>query len=121
MGFRNSNIGKRDTRITVSTPSNPNAAQGYYDEFGEEVTANQTDRRVWVELVDRPSIGPIVGGQIQDEIEHGLMGDSRSIGELTIFDTITIDRFPNQLYQVVDVRDTNYRFTSLILVRRHAK
>lgn len=115
------NIGQRDTRITVLTPQDPSSEQGFYDEFGEEVAPTETSRKLWVKLVDRASIGPIIGGQVQNEIEYGLMGDSRSVGNLSINDTLQVDRMGNTRFQVVDIRDTSYRYTSMILIRRHAE
>ena len=110
-------IGKRDTRITVLTPTNPGSTQGYYDEDGFLVTTEDSSRFIWAEVKDRASIGGIIGGKIQSEVELGLMVDSLTARTINIMDTITTDRDSNR-YQVVDVYDVDYRYTSMILVRR---
>lgn len=110
-------IGKRDTRIRVLTPTNPGSTQGYYDADGFLVTTEDTSRSMWAEVKDRAAIGAIIGGKIQDEVELGLMVDSLSANRVSIMDTITTDRDSNR-YQVVDIHDVDYRYTSMILVRR---
>ena len=121
MGFDHTNAGGRDTRVTVLKPIDPNAAQGYYDADGRLVNTNESQQKLWVRVVDRASIGPIIGGKIQDEVELGLMTDSRSARSVNIMDTLTTDRDGSTvIYQVVDLRDSNYRYETMILVRRTA-
>ena len=119
MGFRGSNVGKRDTRITVHKPQDPGAAQGFYDEDGKLVDGTDNTFKIWARVMDKASIGPIIGGKIQNEVELGLMADSRSTRNIDIRDTITTDRDGTTLeYEVVDIHDTSYRFTSMIMVKR---
>ena len=113
-------IGKRDTRVYINKPIDPQAAQGYYDADGKLVTANEEHPKLWAKVMDRAAIGPIIAGKIQDEVELGLIVDSRSAGVVDILDTLTIDDDATVRYEVVDIRDVSYRYTSMILVRRTA-
>lgn len=116
-GFRPSNIGSRDTRITVMQQVNPEGAQGYYDEFGEEIVVTETSFSAWVEIVDKSSIGTIVGGKILDEVEQAFIIDYRTALPISISDTVITD-IDSKRFQVVDKRDINYKFTTMIMIKR---
>ena len=115
--FGSTRIGKRDTRVTIDKPIKPDGVQGYYDGDGKIIDANTESMRLWAGVTDRPAIGPIIGGRITNEIALGLMVDSRSASQVTLLDTLTIDSDTGS-YQVVDIVDVNFKFTSMILCRK---
>ena len=116
--FGKTKIGARDTRVTINKPINPNGTQGYYDGDGFLIVANDSQMKLWAKVEDRPSIGPIIGGRITNEVALGLMVDSRSATNVSILDTLTIDSDDDGSYQVIDKVAVKFKFTTMILCRK---
>lgn len=108
-GFGMSSIGSRDDFITASLPSIT------YNDDGEEVVGITSTITFWGHITDNKS-NLRVDGKRRDTREIKIMCDSRDVSNITIDHTLTIAG-RNEVYQVVDVYDSTFRFTSEVIAQ----
>lgn len=116
MGFKN-NIGKRDDFITATFTRNYANPVDAYDDDGKLKAVGQpqtTTIEFWGKVYDLRSNTQEGGGKRRDTKQKRIECDSRDIEELTIDFTLSIAG-RDERFQVVDIYDKEFRFTSEII------
>ena len=106
--MKNRNIGRRDDYIIASLPTTS------YDSDGKLVTTGSTTIEFWADVADMPSKLSEGGGKRRDARLIKLTADSRDVEDITLDHTITIQG-SDDVFQVADFYDSNFRFTTELI------
>ena len=117
-GFHKLHIGDRDDYITCLSPTASGA--NAYDEDGK-ITTSGTRTRIefWGNINDLgsiPVLDPIGPGR-RNTRQIEIIADSRDVENLTIDYTLTYVG-STDVFQIVDMYDTEFRFTTTIIAEQ---
>lgn len=108
----------RDVRVTVSQQSATNMGRDAY-ENGKIKTTGFTTFKFWGDVTDmKDKQGDIKYAEykrLQSRV-ISIMADSRTVARIQMQDTLTLDN-STDVFEVMDVFDTNFKFTSEIIAK----
>ena len=116
MRFGTTNVRKRDTRVTVRQQTDIGRA-AY--ENGRLKTTGFSTFQFWGDVTDMmDNQGDIRFAEFKrlDSRVISISADSRSITNLTIGDTLTLDN-STDTFEVIDIYDSTFRYTSTIIAK----
>lgn len=119
MGYFGKMFSGRDDYITATFTRNYTSPTDAYDDDGRlrPVTqAETTTINFYAKVYDVKSATEVGGGKRRDTKMKRLECDTRDIENLTIDFTLTIDG-RDEVFQVVDIYDKEFRFTSEVIAR----
>lgn len=119
MGYFGKMFSGRDDYITATFNRNYTSASDAYDDDGRLRTVTQTETTTinfYGKVYDIRSDVDLGGGKRRDTKMKRIECDSRDVADLTVDFTLTIDG-QNETFQVVDIYDKEFRFTSEIIAR----